>query len=33
MKCDESMTPAYAKLVIAHAQRITANVGGRPPRA
>jgi DNA-binding IclR family transcriptional regulator len=29
---DEHMTPAFAKLVIAHAQRITANLGGQPPR-
>jgi DNA-binding IclR family transcriptional regulator len=28
---DESMTAAYAKLVITHAQRITANLGGQPP--
>ena len=28
---DESMTPAYAKLVIKHAQRITENLGGKPP--
>jgi IclR family acetate operon transcriptional repressor len=28
---DESMTVAYAKLVITHAQRITANLGGLPP--
>ena len=28
---DESMTAAFAKLVITHAQRITANLGGQPP--
>jgi DNA-binding IclR family transcriptional regulator len=28
---DESMTPAFAKLVITHAQRITENLGGQPP--
>jgi DNA-binding IclR family transcriptional regulator len=29
---DESMTPAFATLVITHAQRITENLGGQPPR-
>ena len=28
---DESMTPAFATLVITHAQRITENLGGQPP--
>jgi DNA-binding IclR family transcriptional regulator len=30
---DEHMTPAFAKLVIKHAQRITENLGGQPPSA
>ena len=30
---DESMTPAFATLVIQHAQQVTENLGGRPPRA
>jgi hypothetical protein len=32
-RVDERMTPAYATLVITHAPRITANLGGQPPGA